>query len=95
MNYEIDASASTLLIKMSNQSLNTCMPKEYFSALSPEVRRNWSKIPNDMKVFMLRSRIVNVNEGVNNHNANVYETVKPPSYSPRKFTKAYLHELIT
>ena len=26
---------------------------------------------------------------------NAYKTVKPPSRPPRKFTKAYLHELLT
>ena len=39
VNYDIDASASALLINMSNQSPNTCTSKEDFSTLSPEVRR--------------------------------------------------------
>ena len=51
MNYDIDASARTLLINMSNQSPNTWMPKEKFSALSPKVRQLWIKIPNNMKVI--------------------------------------------
>ena len=35
IDYEIDASASTLLINMSNQNPNACMPNEDFSTLSP------------------------------------------------------------
>ena len=38
IDYEIDVSTNTLLINMSNQSPNTCMTKEDFSALSSEVR---------------------------------------------------------
>ena len=52
---------------MSNQILNTYMLKEDFSALSPEVRQIWSKIPNDMKAVIFRSRTVNSNDCVNNH----------------------------
>ena len=51
-NYDIDSSASTLLINMHNQSPNACMPKENFNALSPEVRQFCSKIPNDMKILI-------------------------------------------
>ena len=36
--YEIDISASTLLVNMTNQSSNTYTPKENYSSLSPEVR---------------------------------------------------------
>ena len=94
-NYDMDASANTLLINMSNQIPNTFMPKKDFSALIPEVRKIWSKMPNDMKLVMLRSRTVNDNEGVNNHSKNSYKTTKSPSYLSRKFIKAYLHELLT
>ena len=52
---------------MYNQSQNAYAPKEYFSALSSEVRQICSKIPNDMKAVMLRSRTGNSNECVNNH----------------------------
>ena len=48
-----------------------------------------------MKVTMLRSRTGSFNDGANNHSKNVYKTVKPPSYPPRKFTTAHLHELLT
>ena len=71
------------------------MPKEHFSALSPEVRRPWSKIPPNMKAITLRSRTGSCNDGSNNHNKNVYKTVKPSSYPPRKFTTAHLYELLT
>ena len=67
MNYEIDACASTLLINMSNQIPNAFMPKEYFSALSSELRKSWSKILNSIKTVMLRSRTANINESDNNH----------------------------
>ena len=80
---------------MSNQSPNYHMPKEEFSAISPKVSRIWSKIPHDMKVVMFRSRTVNCNDGTNNHSKNVYVTVKPSSYPPRKFTTAHLHVLLT
>ena len=72
INYDIDASSSTLLINVSNQSPNNNMPKEDFSTLSPEVRQIWCKIPNDIKVVTLRSRTVNSNDGVNNHSKNAY-----------------------
>ena len=71
IDYDIDASASILLINMSHQSPNDYMPKEDSSALSPEVRQIWSKIPNDMKAVMFRSRTGNCNDGANNHNKNV------------------------
>ena len=38
IDYDIDASTSTLLINMANQNLNAYIPKEDFSDLSPEVR---------------------------------------------------------
>ena len=76
VNYAIDASASTLLINMYNQSPNTHIPKEDFNTLSLEVRETWSKVPNNMKIVMLRSRTVNSNDGVNNHSKNAYNTVK-------------------
>ena len=80
---------------MSNQITNYYMPKENVSALSPEVRRIWSKTPPDMKEIILRSRTGSYNDGANNHSRNVYKTVKPPSYPPRKFNAAHLHELLT
>ena len=79
---------------MCNQIPNTCIPKEDFSALNTEVRQIWSKIPNDMKAVMLRSRTANSNYGVNDHSKNSYKTVKPPYYPPRKFTTAHLHALL-
>ena len=88
MKKNIDASAITLLINVSNQSPNDHIPKEYFSTLSPEARKIWSNIPNDMKVVMLRIRTVNSNEVVDSHS-------KPTSYPPRKFTTAHLHEILT
>lgn len=48
-----------------------------------------------MKAVTLRSRTRNSNDGVNNHSKNVYKIVKPPSYPPKKFTTAHLHELLT
>ena len=71
------------------------MPREDCISLSPEVGEIWIKILNCMKAFILRSRTVNSNDGVNNHIKNAYKTVKPPSYRPRKFNKAHLHELLT
>ena len=79
---------------MTNQSPNTHTSKEDYSYLSPEVRKNWSKIPNDMKVVMLRSRTGNRNEGVNKNGKDGYATVKTSSLPPRKFTKDNLHELL-
>ena len=58
-----DASAITLLINMANQNTNSYTPKEDFSALSPEVRRTWSKTPPDMKSIMLLSRTGSPNDG--------------------------------
>ena len=79
---------------MSYQIPNSHMPKEYVSALS-HVRRIWSKTPIDMKSITLRSKAGNCNDGANNHNKNVYKTVKLPSYPPGKFITAHLHGLIT
>lgn len=73
INYDIHTSTSTFLINMSNQNPNAHMTKEEFSALSPEVSQIWSKIPNDTKAVILRSRNVNSNDGVNNHNKTVYK----------------------
>ena len=95
MDYDIDVSASTLLINMNYQSPNTCMPREDFRSLSPEVREIWSKIPNDMKAFMLRSRTGNSNERINKNIKYDYKTAKPPSFLHRKFIKANVHKIIT
>ena len=48
-----------------------------------------------MKVFMLRIRTGNFNDRTNDHSKNVYETVNPPSYAPRKITTTHLHEVLT
>ena len=48
-----------------------------------------------MKAFMLLSKNGYSNDGVNDQSKNIYKTVKPPSYPPRKFTKAHLHGLLT
>ena len=55
---------------------------------------NWSKIPNDTKAVILRSRTGNLNEGVNKHSKNGCKTVKAPYFSLRKFTKDNLHGLL-
>ena len=73
---------------------NSHIPKEDYRSLSPEVRQIRSKILNDMKVVILRSRTGNRNAGVNNHSKDGYKTVKPPSFPPRKSTKANLYELL-
>ena len=79
---------------MTNQIPKACTPKEDFIYLTPEVRKSWSKTPNDMEALTLRSRTVNRKEGVNTHTKNIHKTVKHPSLPPRKFTKANLHELL-
>ena len=48
-----------------------------------------------MKTVTLLSITVDINDGVNNHNIVFCTPVNPPSYPPRKFTKDYLHELLT
>ena len=48
-----------------------------------------------MPMHALLSRTINSNDGVNNHSKNSYENVTPPSYPPRKFTTAHLHELLS
>ena len=93
--YDIDASTRTLLINVSNQSPNTQKLRECFSFLTHQVRQIWSKIPNDIKEVILRSRTENSNDGVNNHSKNIYKTTKPLCYPSRKFNKAQLHELLT
>ena len=71
------------------------MTKEDFSALSPEVGNVWSKIPNDTKVVILRSKTGNSNDGVNNYSKNIHKTVKPPYYPLRKLNKDHLNDLLT
>ena len=80
---------------MSNQSPNTRMSKKSFISISLEVRQIWGKIPNDMKVVILRSRTGNINEGVNKHSKDIYKKVKPSSCPPIKFTSAHLYQLLT
>ena len=79
---------------MYNQSPNAYMHKEDFSDLSSKIRRIWSKIPTAMKAIIFRSKSGNFNDGANNHNKNVYKTVKYSSCPTRKFTAAHLHELL-
>ena len=79
---------------MKNQSPNAHTPKEDCRSLSPEARKMLSKIPNEIKVVILRSRTGNINEGVNKHGKDGCTTVKKSSFPPRKFTKANLHELL-
>ena len=67
IDYNIDASASTLLLNMVNKNPNAYTSKEEFSALSPEARRIWSKIPPDMRAIILQSRAGSSNDGANNH----------------------------
>ena len=94
IDYDIDASASALLVNMTNQSPNTYIPREDFSSLTPEVKQIWGKIPPDMKAIILRRRTGNRNEETINRNKDGCKSVKPPSHLRRKFTKAHLHELL-
>ena len=48
-----------------------------------------------MKAIILRSRNGSGKEGATNHSKNGCKSVKPPSFPPRKFTKAHLHELLS
>ena len=73
IDYDIDASASALLINIANKNPNTYMPREDFSALSPEVRRIWSKILPNTKAIILRRRTGSCNNGIKNHSKNVYK----------------------
>ena len=77
---------------MHNQSQSTCVPKEDFSSLSPEVRQIWIKILNDIKSVTLRSRTGNHNEGVNKHSKDIHKTIKPPSSPSSKFCLRVLSE---
>ena len=79
---------------MTNQSPKAYRPKEDYRYFSPEGRHIWCNILNGMKAFVLRSRSVNLNEGVNKHSKDGYKTLKPLSLPAMKFTKANLHQLL-
>lgn len=80
---------------MHNQSPNAFIPKEDFSALSPKARRIWSKMPPETKAIILRRRTGSCNDCANNHSKNIYKTIKPPSYPPKKFSAAHLYYILT
>ena len=80
---------------MTNQSSSTCVPREEFSSLSPEVKQILGKIPNNMKAIISCSRTGSGKEGATNHSKNGCKSIKPLSFPPRKFTKAHLHELFS
>ena len=48
-----------------------------------------------MKDFMLRGRNGSWNERTSKHNKDCHKNVKPPSFTPRKLTKAHPHEILS
>ena len=105
--YDINASAATLLANLSNRSVGnsaSCIPSADYRLLTPEAKVLWGMLPNDMKAVILKGRDNNINsysdcnkDNFNNAKPrfNQCETVKPPNCKPNPFTKANLHELLT
>ena len=99
--YEIDASATTLLANMTNHgnpNPDSYLPSEDYSSLTPEERDLWRKIPPNMKSIILKGRNSNNRPNnrcnVNKTNNPSYKTIKSPPYYGKPFTKAKLHEIL-
>jgi hypothetical protein len=99
--YDIDASATTLLANMTNRgnaNSDSYLPSEDYSSLSAEERDLWRKIPPSMKSIILKGR----NSGnrpsdkfnSNNSNDHSYKSIKPLPLRGKPFTKANLTELL-
>ena len=85
---DVDASATTLLAKMTNRGnskSDSYLPSEDYSSLTPEERELWRKIPPNMKSIILKGRIrnniPNSRFNINKSNNTSYKTVKHPSYN--------------
>ena len=101
--YNIDASASTLLASVtnrSNYSLNSYLSPEDFNSLNPQAKDAWHSLPNNLKAMIIKNRsnsnrTDSQSKTPNNFNKSNYRTAKPPSYANKPFANANLHELIT
>lgn len=100
--YDIDASAITLLANMTNRvnaNSDSYLPSEDYSSLSAEERDLWKKIQSSMKSIILKGR----NSGnrpsgrfnSNNSNNHSYKSIKPLPLRGKPFTKANLTELLS
>ena len=101
VDYDIDASATTLLKNITNRANpnpDSYFPFEDYSSLTPEERDLWRKIPPNMKSIILKGRNSDSRPSSrfnsNKYNNPSYKTVNPPSYNGKPFTKANLHELL-
>ena len=84
VDYDIDASATTLLANMTNRgntNPDSYLTSEDYSSLTPEERDLCRKIPSNMKSVILKGKNSNTS----------YKTVKPTSCNGKTFTKANLH----
>ena len=90
----MDASFSKLLDKVTSQIPKACTTKEDHRSLTPEVKESWSNIPNAMKGIILQGRSGSRNDRVTKNNKDSCKHVTPPSFKPKKFNKANLHELL-
>ena len=93
MDYDIDASATTLLANMANlgnSNPDSYLPSEDYSSLTREERDLWRKIPPNMKSIILKGRNSNNrrNNRFNNESNNpISKTIKPSSCNEKKSLK--------
>ena len=86
MNYDIDASATTLLeslINLGNSNSDSYLPSEVHSSLTPEGKDLWRKLPPNVKSAILKGRNSknrhNDRFNSNKSNNSSYKIIKPPS----------------
>ena len=102
LNYDTDASVTTLLSNMTNSGNSnpeSHFPSEDFTSLTPEAKDLWRKLTPDRKAMILKGRR-NINRSNNMSNSSEfnnfsYKTVKSPSCNRKPFVKAILHELLS
>ena len=99
LDYDRDASSTTLLVNMtSNSNSNRHLTSEDYALLTPEENNLWVKLTPNMKHVILKGR--NSKNKPNNRFRNnkfnnpSYRTIKPPSCKSNHFTKANLYELL-
>ena len=86
LDYDIDASATTLLANMINSgkhNSDSYLPSEDYSSLTPKEKDLWIKLTPNVKSVTLKGRNSN-NRHNNRFNSNKsnnysYKTIKPPS----------------
>ena len=102
--YNIDASATTLLANMTNletPNSNSYLPLEDYNSLTSDAKELWRKLNNDMRSILLKGRNATTNSDINSVNrfnktkSNECEFVMPLSCKGKHFARANLHEFLS